>query len=100
MIMYSRMRRHYSWHAVLTAVLFAASCCLFFTACRQKDNNITGPGPGPNGSWSIVLDTASTLHVPNDTISVRLFDPQGLLAAGKLLHLEATISHDSVSSTV
>jgi len=78
---------------ILSAVLFT----LITSACRPKDDTINGPGPGPGGSWSVVLDTSSTLYVPNDTVSVRLFSPDGSLATEKVLKFEATISVDSIS---
>lgn len=78
-------------------ILLAVLLTLLTSTCRPKDDTINGPGPGPGGSWSIVLDTSSTLYVPNDTISVRLFTPEGPLATGKLLNFEATISVDSIS---
>src|SRR5512145_1488597 len=98
--MFFGMKQNYRRPAAFAAILIALSISVVAMSCREKDGNISGPGPDPNGSWAIVLDTASTLYVPNDTISVRLFDPQGMLAVGKLLRLAATISQDSVSAVV
>ena len=79
-------------------LLAMAVLLLLISACRPKDDTSVGPGPGPGGSWSIRLDTSSTLYVPNDTISVRLFTPEGAWAPGKLLHLESTVSPDSITA--
>lgn len=66
-------------------ILVAAILALVIASCRDKDDNIIGPGPGPSGEWRIELENTTTLYVPNDTVDVRLFDPTDVLATGRLL---------------
>jgi hypothetical protein len=59
--------------------------------------------PTPN-DWRLVLMTPDTFyrdtvsgHVPNDTIKVRVFNPEGNLFANAIIHSRAAISHDSIT---
>ncbi len=68
----------YATHSVLLLVFLA----LYSISCREKDT-VTGPDPGPTGDWSLVLRHPQKLHSQgNDTITVRVYNPQGYLASG------------------
>ena len=68
--------------------------------CHDKAGP-TGPGPGPTGEWHILLDDTNTIYVPvgggnSDPIYVRLFDPDGNIASGKLLSFVAEVEPNHV----
>lgn len=74
---------------------------LLFAGCRDKAGP-TGPGPGPTGDWQIVLEDTSTIYVPlgggnSDPIKVRLFDPNGNIAPGKLLSFTSDVEPNRVT---
>jgi hypothetical protein len=57
------------------------------SACRDKSNNIVGPNPHPTGSWAIYL-SHDGVHIGslNDTISVRVYSPEGVLTGNVTVH--------------
>lgn len=70
---------------------------LSFYGCRSKET-VVGPSDSTSGHWHIALDTSATLFIPNDTLYVRLFDPNGVLAVGKLLNFAAEVDTNHVTS--
>jgi len=80
-------------------LLFAISILTILTiaGCREKDTP-TGPNGNPDGEWQIALENTSTLFITvdgpsilGDTIDVRLFTPEGVLAVGKALRFAAEV---------
>ena len=80
-------------------LITTALIALLVSSCREKDDNIVGPGPGPGGSWIVILEDVPTLFVPNDTINVRLFNPQGALSIGQTLRFAAVVDSIPITRT-
>lgn len=93
---------HHSTHTAArklfgVALLLSAGLLLLMSACRDKERTIVGPGPGPGNGWSIDLENTPVLYVPNDTITVRLTNPEGNPALGKLLTFRAEFDVSQVT---
>jgi hypothetical protein len=72
--------------------------------CRHK-NGPVGPDTTQPTDWTMYLRAPLVMyrdhvggHVPNDTIVVRVLNPQGQWKAGVNIRSQASVSHDSVTS--
>ncbi|MFZ5434025.1 MAG: hypothetical protein ACOZB3_09660 [Calditrichota bacterium] len=92
---------------VLVVVLFLVVSVLPLSGCRSKDNPV-GPPDGPQpGHWTLVLSAPPSMfrdlpggHVENDTITVRLYNEEGILASGVRIYSKCDVSVDSVSPQI
>ena len=74
-----------------------------FVACREKDP-VVPVGPLPTGQWYIALEDTTTIVVPqgggnSDPIDVRLIEPGGSIATGKLLYFSCDFDVNHVTSS-
>lgn len=91
---------------VLIAVFLVISG-LPLNGCRSKDNPV-GPPDGPQpGQWTLILNAPPSMfrdipggHVENDTITVRLYNEEGILTSGVRIFSKCDVSADSVSSQI
>jgi hypothetical protein len=95
------------FHRAGLVILLLAFFILTLTCCRKKDYPKPSPTGPITGNWTLVLlgpmlmyrDSVSG-HVPNDTIIVRLYDPDGNLHGGASVFSQALASPGDVSASV
>lgn len=91
-------------HAWCFLLAFAAiSLIALALGCRTKSTP-TGPDDPPPGVWSLYLDAPPSMfrnapggHVENETIVLRLFNPEGRAPTGVRIFSQCDVSHDSVT---
>jgi len=93
--------------AIFVLLLLAVTVLLTLGGCRKKSNPYIPPDTNA-GHWALVLHGPRVMyrdhpggHVPNnDSIYVRVYDPNGLLHGGVLVHSQCDVSRDSIALLV
>ncbi len=78
-------------------VVALAALILATPGCRHKDSTIVGPTDTSSTQYHIELEDTSTIYVPNDTITVHMYDQGNVLQIGRPLTFRAEFDSNRVT---
>ncbi|RQV97870.1 hypothetical protein EH220_04310 [bacterium] len=88
------------WQRILVFALILLTAAMI-SACRDKTSIGPEPTPNPTGTWSLrLIYDGVHLESTNDTISVRVYDTNGILTGGATIQSTNVADSLQVSPTV
>ncbi|MBU0509747.1 hypothetical protein KKH27_13045 [bacterium] len=100
-------RHRVARNRVQVGMRFAFVALILFAVCygcREKASPTEPIPPVPPGSWTMYLMAPPSMfrnapggHVENDTIPLRLFDPNGIVRSNVMVISQCDVSRDSVT---